>query len=657
MDEALCIWTGATDTDWATTGNWDNCGGSVPASGDRVAIPDVTNDPVLASDATVAGLGPAEGVTLAGSLTGGVLTINNSVTLTTTEINADITVKSVNTSCDDPGGGSPCGEVKSTSSLEISNGAKLTLQNKVALNIASTSGSLYIGDSAGGYAGSLYAEDGETGDSRHIIHSSSSWFKSVKVNGTATDQAEIKFNGVRIIDTNPPSQSTHHVLVLDNYYNVKQFDNVAMTPTFTYDDKLMTASYIYLTSCTGSQFEDTSWDNIFFTMGLTVNGSNIRTYSATCDGVTGPTITGDSSVTGYPHGGWAYGEDYDKDDYNLFTWTDTATYTCVWAGSGSSSWTTSGNWTSCNNRQGWPDQNDWIRVPSGTDNLDVSNSSGSEQFAVKGFASGVGDGTIEVGRPGRLRLLSETTTFQSDVTITSSSGLCNSNTSESNHCFVDIPDGQAKIINNATLTLTGAIMIIAGSQNTDRFYVGDGTAAGNLTASGGSSYVYFGTSSASNSFPSFYVYGTSGTDSTVSLSKVEFINQNYAHDDAMLHFVQYYDLTTMNDVTIDPSTSNSLSGSTDAYVYLGPDGDAAASWTGGFTFKNTCCYHNPGCPASAGLKYSRVIDASAYTETAITIDTTTTSSNTYDCVLEDDPNTKLTWTTITGGKQLCDYNL
>ncbi len=41
------VWTGATDSDWGTASNWDD--GNVPGPTKDVAIPDVTNDPVISA--------------------------------------------------------------------------------------------------------------------------------------------------------------------------------------------------------------------------------------------------------------------------------------------------------------------------------------------------------------------------------------------------------------------------------------------------------------------------------------------------------------------------------------------------------------------------------------------------------------------------------
>ena len=45
------IWTGASDTDWNTAGNW--LGGNIPSSSSIITIPPVTNQPVIASGTSV----------------------------------------------------------------------------------------------------------------------------------------------------------------------------------------------------------------------------------------------------------------------------------------------------------------------------------------------------------------------------------------------------------------------------------------------------------------------------------------------------------------------------------------------------------------------------------------------------------------------------
>ncbi|MFN8445069.1 MAG: Ig-like domain-containing protein [Caldilineaceae bacterium] len=70
---ATCTWTGTSSTDWNTAGNWSGCGGVVPSNSDSVTIPNVANDPIVSTDATVAALDLGFG---------GSLTINSGQTLT-----------------------------------------------------------------------------------------------------------------------------------------------------------------------------------------------------------------------------------------------------------------------------------------------------------------------------------------------------------------------------------------------------------------------------------------------------------------------------------------------------------------------------------------------------------------------------------------------
>jgi len=52
--QSTSTWTGATSTDWATAGNWSPAG--VPTSGSTVIIPDVSNQPILDADYSIASM-------------------------------------------------------------------------------------------------------------------------------------------------------------------------------------------------------------------------------------------------------------------------------------------------------------------------------------------------------------------------------------------------------------------------------------------------------------------------------------------------------------------------------------------------------------------------------------------------------------------------
>lgn len=69
---ATCTWTGASNTDWATPGNWNTCGGGVPGVLDSATVGWANNQPTLAANTTIANL------TINSSST---LTINSGATL------------------------------------------------------------------------------------------------------------------------------------------------------------------------------------------------------------------------------------------------------------------------------------------------------------------------------------------------------------------------------------------------------------------------------------------------------------------------------------------------------------------------------------------------------------------------------------------------
>ena len=68
-------WTGATSTAWNIAGNWSPA--AIPAAGDHVVIPDVSNDPVMASNTAVGNLTLGSGATL--SLNGFALTVTGNL--------------------------------------------------------------------------------------------------------------------------------------------------------------------------------------------------------------------------------------------------------------------------------------------------------------------------------------------------------------------------------------------------------------------------------------------------------------------------------------------------------------------------------------------------------------------------------------------------
>ena len=68
-------WTGATSTAWNIAGNWSPA--AVPAAGDHVVIPDVSNDPVMASNTAVGNLTLGSGAIL--TLNGYALTVTGNL--------------------------------------------------------------------------------------------------------------------------------------------------------------------------------------------------------------------------------------------------------------------------------------------------------------------------------------------------------------------------------------------------------------------------------------------------------------------------------------------------------------------------------------------------------------------------------------------------
>jgi len=79
---AACTWTGATSTDWATPGNWSNCGSGVPGTLDSATIGSATNQPVISADVAIAALTINSSATLTVN-PGATLTVSGAATLVT----------------------------------------------------------------------------------------------------------------------------------------------------------------------------------------------------------------------------------------------------------------------------------------------------------------------------------------------------------------------------------------------------------------------------------------------------------------------------------------------------------------------------------------------------------------------------------------------
>ena len=60
----VTVWTGGTDTDWHTAGNWDD---GVPSTSKIASIPSApSNQPIMSSDGTAHALQLDSGATLTG---------------------------------------------------------------------------------------------------------------------------------------------------------------------------------------------------------------------------------------------------------------------------------------------------------------------------------------------------------------------------------------------------------------------------------------------------------------------------------------------------------------------------------------------------------------------------------------------------------------
>jgi PKD repeat protein len=145
-------WTGATSTAWNVAGNWSPA--AVPASGDHIIIPDVTNDPVLGANTSVGNLSLATGarltlngyaLTITGNLSGtGVLTGSAASSLTVNGPSGTFYFDQTTT-----------GTTNVLKTLTLNGSAVTTLGNALQIAAGATPGAVAIGGTTqlvtGGY--------------------------------------------------------------------------------------------------------------------------------------------------------------------------------------------------------------------------------------------------------------------------------------------------------------------------------------------------------------------------------------------------------------------------------------------------------------------------------------------------------------------------
>ncbi|MCC6277544.1 MAG: hypothetical protein IT289_06495, partial [Oligoflexia bacterium] len=334
----VCTWTGANGTSWTDSGNWAGCTndrGNYPDQLDSVIIPDVANDPVVASHAVIKKFEPSAGG-------GGIITVNPNVIFTISDI-----TNSIESSIQFKGtaGCSTC-QVQGAGGLEITNDAVVTLLTNI------TFGPLYWNGNR-----TLYLGNGDRGG--HLVTgppdaSSNNWplissgnnpvgqnFTAVILNGV-NSPSSIKWDGIRTANYSTQFQGV---------FEIEQFDNVLLGVLANDINSSNATGGLTFNNCAGATITDTTWSNLTIQHIIPRGGYNINASHASCAALPAVSITYDTARSS-----WGYGSLYENDPFGKFTWGTDTNEICTWAGTWDSDFTNPNNWTGCtNNRHNYPD--------------------------------------------------------------------------------------------------------------------------------------------------------------------------------------------------------------------------------------------------------------------------------------------------------------
>ena len=511
-----CLWTGATDTNWSTASNWSNCGGNVPTSTEAVIVTDTpVNQPTVNANAQIDHFAIHTG--------GGTVTLTNNHSLrivnSTNAISSSITFEA-----DSP----TCGNCKAYSDghVEIVHRAVATFGRGVRFEQGSFK-YIYVGRS--GTTGHMYADAGSDENEWAKIGNQ---FYPIVANGVSReDHSTLYFNGVKLRGGYQSSSS----LKVGNYVTIENFDNVSTT---AYQESYGWREVLDIDT-RNSTTNDYYWDNIIFNnFSLQLLGYHFHWPI---------TIAGS---------GAGYGEFADQSSSGSVTWVDGASATCVWNGSIDSDWENPSNWDDCtNNRNNYPDQNDFVDVRDVGFQPTMTNSQG-----VAGFV-GTGGGTITISPSTTLHITRYNNTddrvsfeIASDITFQGATPNCS-------NCMLVQESADVAIVHNATLTLGRGVRFRSFRSN---LFVGYNNSPGHLVVNGGDNpdeWPEYDTTSAYSRGIQIEGFHSSYR-SSVSIDGFRITNthnSDYQRPVADLMFNQYFDIVNLDNINFNPMGTNLIS--------------------------------------------------------------------------------------------------
>jgi len=533
-----CTWTGADDALWSTSNNWSSCGGLPPQSTDRVLIPVAASpQPSITANTSISGFFAGVG---GGTVTIGADTILR--ILAPNRIESSVGFAGATDACVN------CWVINSANVL-VHNDAKLSLFKGIGFSFANAV-DMNIGSSTS--AGHLYASGGA--DNSHWPRLAKSpelpgW--GSRGNITLRGASELlrstfEVDGLKISGMG----DGRYAVIFNGFFDIQKFDNVHMNDI---NHTIRYGGFIQFQSC-ASSLSVNDFNNLQFNVGhswfawpfannfgnTTIGrGWNVFVVdTANCTTANGFDI----EISG---SGRAYGESIERDVPGIISWVNGASFTCVWNGSVSTAWHDPDNWDSCiNNRGNFPDQNDFVRIPSGTPFAPAITGA---YIQIQGFAPGVGGGTVTIHPNSQLKLINATNTISSSV-------LLQGQTPECSTCQVYQTSGM-KINQSATLTLGHGLRIRSGYYSEGLVQVGDGVTAGHLKVvpqTGDQTHWPFITGIGSTaSWYGITVNGTSSERSTIEIDglHVEVVHTNFNK----LTFIKDFEILKFDYIRLDHS--------------------------------------------------------------------------------------------------------
>jgi hypothetical protein len=202
---ADCQWTGNNGSNWDDALNWNSCPSGTPGSGDTATIPDTTNDPILGSNTTIAGLTINYGAQLTIN-SGFTLTVDGATSLAGTLTGAgDLTVTASGTLTWSGGTMSGSGTTNANGGLTLS-GSPTRYLNTRTLNNSSTA--TWTGGYINLYNGATINNSGtwDVQTDRSMLHDSgaiSTFYNTgtfKKTAGSGTTYVDMSFNNSSTVD-------------------------------------------------------------------------------------------------------------------------------------------------------------------------------------------------------------------------------------------------------------------------------------------------------------------------------------------------------------------------------------------------------------------------------------------------------------------------